>query len=96
MQREVFLMYNIPFFQFVFPKRTEKYHKGYHLLKSGTKKNPRNVKEEDYTQPASGLENSGPSTRFTKNTFMSFKYSHWRGEGGRTTKTTTKNLCELA
>lgn len=61
-------MYNIPFFQFVFPKRTEKYHKGYHLLKSGTKKNPRNVKEEDYTQPASGLENSGPSTRFTKNT----------------------------
>lgn len=60
------------------------------------KKNPRNVKEEDYTQPASGLENSGPSTRFTKNTFMPFKYSHWRGEGGRTTKTTTKNLCELA
>lgn len=37
-QREVFLMYNIPFFQFVFPKRTEKYHKGYHLLKNGTKK----------------------------------------------------------
>jgi len=73
-QREVFLMYNIPFFQFVFPKRTEKYHKGYHLLKSGTKKNPRNVKEEDYIQPASRkLRIIHKIQQPSKNTFTYFK-----------------------
>lgn len=89
-------MYNIPFFQFVFPKRTEKYHKGYHLLKNGTKKNPRNVKEEDYTQPASGLENSGPSTRFTKNTLCLLNILNGGGKGGGQQKQQQKNLCELA